>query len=72
MNNIVWNSGLNPYNVYGHCDGGVPDEEGYLSGYDTPTLILPEVLPWPKQKRIEYEEVKIILLCTEFKFKAHT
>ena len=59
MDNIVWNSGLNPYNVYGHCDGGVPDEEGYLSGYDVPTLILPDVLPWPKQKRMEYKQVSV-------------
>ena len=68
VNNIVWNSGLNPYNVYGHCDGGVPDEEGYLSGYDTPTLILPEVLPWPKQKRIEYSQVKSVPIVPNLKY----
>ncbi len=56
----MWRSGINPYNVYAHCDGGVPDEYGYLSGYDTPTLMLPQELLWPKQKRIEYEEVGLL------------
>ena len=47
---------------------GVPDEEGYLSGYDTPTLILPEVLPWPKQKRIEYSQVKSVPIVPNLKY----
>ncbi len=57
VNLLLWSSGLNPYNVYGHCDGGVPNEQGYLSGFDVPTLSFPDVFPWPKEKRRQYEEV---------------
>lgn len=30
VNRLVWRNGLNPYNLYDTCYGGVPESDGYL------------------------------------------
>jgi hypothetical protein len=46
VNNICWNSGLNPYQLYDDCYGGVPAANGIISqSASSIKMMLPDAVP---------------------------
>lgn len=46
VNNICWNSGLNPYQLYDDCYGGVPAANGIISqSASSINMMLPDAVP---------------------------
>ena len=57
---IVWRMGLNPYNVYGHCAGGIPAANGVISeDDDSVTVVPPEMFSDSDQEYDEFIQVRV-------------
>lgn len=58
VNNVLWNSGLNPYDYLAECYGGIPGADGIIedSG-DHVVMMHPDAVNMPAERYQQYMQV---------------